>query len=488
MNGIANGSAAVNAVTSAATTGVCRAAYAYAVIVALGLAYFIAKSPLQVNDCVDNLLEVQRNGFWGPVASQFTSHAFLRPFLWAQLAITFQLANGHYHEMYKAIHALQLVATALLFVNLLRVRSVAGLLAVPFGVAMLFASHTFTGTIVEGFPINTFLTIVVCGLIAANLSFGEPGRWRDVAAGALFVFAAFTVESGLLVWVIVVAGWLAGARGISKRGVAIVTALLLGYFGLRFGPLHVGVPALIERSSGFAFRVLDPPELMARFGAHPWVFYAYNVASQVLTVLFAEPKGGVFVFVRRLTSGELLPRDVIAVAATTGATLLIVWYAVSRLRDWRRGHVEHGDRLLVVFAAVLVANAVLSYAYTKDVIVSPAGVFHALVATVACAYGLARLERATSLRWSTAGVTLALFLLSAGWAVKLVGIHYHLHDTAFTNRNDWMEMGPTTTRWEVPKDPRGAAMIRQLYQQAVRMRVPGTYVYPAHAWTYFESW
>jgi hypothetical protein len=465
-----------------------RTAYAYAVVVALGIAYFISKSPLQVNDCIDNLLEVQRNGFRGTVVSQFLSHAFLRPFLWAQLAISFDLANGRYHEMYKAIHAVQLVATALLFVNVLRVRSLAGLLAVPFGVAVLFGSHTFTGTIVEGFPINTFLTIVVCCLMAANLSFGEPAWWRDAAAAVLFVFAAFTVESGLLVWVIVCVAWMTGARGVSTRGVAVMTALLLGYFTLRFGPLHVGMPALVERSSGFGFRVLDPPELIALFGAHPWVFYAYNVMCQLLTVLFAEPKGGVFVFVRRLTGGDLLPRDLIAVASTTGATLLIAWYARTRMGEWRRGIIAHGDRVVFVFLAVFVANAVLSYAYTKDVIASPAGVFHALAATVAFAHALARVEQMPSFRPLAAGLTLALTLLSTGWAVKLVGVHYHLHDTAFLNRNDWMEMGPTTTRWQVPEDPKGAAMIRQLYEQAVRMRVPGTYFYPAQGWRYFESW
>lgn len=465
-----------------------RAAYGYAVIVALGLAYFISKSPLQVNDCVDNLLEVQRQGFRGTVVSQFLSHAFLRPFLWAQLAISFDLANGRYHEMYKAIHAVQLVATALLFINLLRVRSLAGLLAVPFGVAVLFGAHTFTGTIVEGFPINTFLTIVVCCLMAANLSLGRPAWWRDVAAAVLFVFAAFTVESGLLVWVIVGAAWLTGARGVSTRGVIATTTLLVGYFVLRFGPLHVGMPALIERSSGFGFRVLDPPELIALFGARPWLFYAYNVACQLLTVLFAEPKGGVFVFVRRLTSGELLPRDVMAVASTTGATLLIAWYVWTRRGEWRRGVFGHGERLAIVFLAVWIANAVLSYAYTKDVIASPAGVFHALAATMAFAHALARIERMPSFRPSVAGLTLVLMLLSTGWAVKLVGVHYHLHDTAYLNRNDWMEMGPTTTRWQVPEDPRGAAMIRELYEQAVRMRVPGTYFYPGQGWRYFESW
>ena len=50
----------------------------------------------------------------------------------------------------------------------------------------------------------------------------------------------------------------------------------------------------MERASGFGFRVLDPPELADRFGGNPLPFYAYNIASSVLSVLLSEPRGGVY--------------------------------------------------------------------------------------------------------------------------------------------------------------------------------------------------
>ena len=464
-------------------------AHAYAVIVALGLGYFISKNPLQIYDCLGNMLHVQSAGLWGVLVEDFTAKTFLRPFLLAQTDVTFDLANGHYLEMYKAIHALQLAATAALFVNLLRVTSMTSALAVPFGVGALFGSHTFGGTVTEGFPINHFMTIVVCCLIAANLSFGRPALWRDLAAVALFVFAALTLESGLLVWVIFAAAWIAGCRGVSRRALLAATAGLLGYFFLRFGLLNVGVPSLELRNSGFGFQVLDPPELISRFGERPWVFYAYNVVSQLLTVLVAEPKGGVWVFTRGVLSGELLPRDIIGVASSTGATLLIVWYGVSRISDRRRRVFEHGDRLLIIFVAVLCANAVIGYAYTKDVIVSPAGVFHAAAAAVAFAHVLGRLGCLSSVRLPAVAVTLALALLSAGWAMRLVALHYNLHEKAFIVRNDWMWTGPEPRGLGLERNPAGAALARQLYDQAVRMRVAGTYFYPARgqAWRYLEK-
>lgn len=464
-------------------------AHAYAVIVALGIGYFVSRNPLQFYDCLGNMLHVQSKGLWGVLIEDFTAKDFLRPFLFAPIDLTFDLANGHYLAMYKTIHALQLVATAVLFVNLLPVRSMTGALAVPLGLAMLFGAHTFAGTVHEGFPINTYLTIVVCCLMAANLSFGRPALWRDLAAVGLFVFAALTVESGLLVWVIFAAAWIGGCRGVSKRAVLAATAALVGYFVLRFGLLNVGVPSLELRSSGFGFRVLDPPELIARFGERPWVFYAYNVVSQLLTVLVAEPKGGVWVFTRGVLSGELLPRDIIGVASSTGATLLIVWYGVSRIGEWRRGAVEHGDRLLLIFVAVLCGNAAISYAYTKDVIVSPAGVFHAAAASVAFAHVLGRFGSLQSVRLTAVAVALALAVYSAGWATRLVALHYNLHQKAVIVRNDWMGNGPQPSGFGLETNPAGAALARQLYDEAVRMRAAGTYFYPApgEAWKYFEK-
>jgi hypothetical protein len=462
------------------------AAYAYAVVTALGIGYFVWRSPLQVTDCVDNMLDVQQQGFWELLGNRFLATAFLRPFLWAQLDVSFHLANGHYHEMYKTIHVAQLVAVAVLFVHLLRVTSRTGMLAAAFGIVVLFGSHLFAGTVIEGYPINTFLTIVVCCLMAVNLSFGKPAWWRDIAAVLLFVFAAFTVESGLLVWVIVAAAWFAGCRGVSKGAVLATTAAMLAYFLVRFWVVAAGVPDVSDRSSGFGFRVIDPPEIVERFGSPPWLFYAYNVLCQVLTVLFAEPKGGVWRTTYQFLNDQPLPRDYIGVLSTTGATLLLLWHLRSRIKDWRNGTIVDSDRLIMVFVAVLGANAAISYSYTKDVILSPVSPFYAAAVTIAFAHALRRVEAARAVRGLTLAATVALTLLSTGWAARLVGIHFVLHEHAFIVRNDWMWLGPAPDRWNISRDPQGAALVRQLYDEAVRMKVPGTYFYGPRSWRYFE--
>ena len=465
------------------------AAHVYAALTALGLGYFIVGSPLQLSEGLRNMLTVQRTGFWELIVSQFGASGFLRPLLYAQIDVAFELARGRYFEVFKAIHVVQVVLAAVLFVNVLRVRSGSGLLVVPFGIAMLFGSHTFAGTVLEAFPINTFLTIVVCCLMAANLVDGTPALWRDIAAVLLFVFAALTVESGLLVWVCVAAAWLAGFRGVSRSAVAVMTVLLGLYMVVRLGPMGAGSPALVERSSGYGFRVLDPPELIARFGDNPIWFYAYNVITQVLSVLFAEPKAGVWVFTHGLVTGELMPRDVIAVASSVGATMLIVWYAVSRLPDWRRRVFTTIDRWLFVSLAMIAANAVISYPYTKTVIVSPAGVFHALSATLAFGVAMERLGRARWPQVARLATAIALAVLSSTWAVRLVGVHYSLREKAFIARNDWTQLviGRPPADVDVTRYPEAGRLIEQLRSDAVSRRVVNPAFASPYGWRYFEQ-
>jgi hypothetical protein len=145
-----------------------------------------------------------------------------------------------------------------LFVTAVEVDSRRTARALLFALTVLTGLHTFRGTVWEAYPVNHSLEVVAFCVLALVLARSKAGRWTDTAAALTFLAAAFTVESGLLVWVVIAVAWLTGARGISRRGVLIVTALLAGYFAMRFVYLHTGVPALSERSSGFGLRQLGP--------------------------------------------------------------------------------------------------------------------------------------------------------------------------------------------------------------------------------------
>ena len=111
---------------------------------------------------------------------------------------------------------------------------------------------------------------------------------------------------------------MAGATGVSRAGTWVQVALIGGYFALRFLVLDVGAPGLTERSSGFGFSVLDPDELLARFGGNPVLFYAYNVLSGLSSIFFAEPRSGVWAVTAAVRAGEVTLADLVGVARVGG--------------------------------------------------------------------------------------------------------------------------------------------------------------------------
>ena len=82
---------------------------------------------------------------------------------------------------------------------------------------------------------------------------------------------------------------------------------------------------------------------------------------------------------------------------------------------------------------LLPANAVISFPYTKDVIMSPAGVFMALAVCVAARHVL--VPAAGSHRRA---VTLAAcLLLSMAWSARLLSLHVELRVAQHKVREEW---------------------------------------------------
>jgi hypothetical protein len=127
---------------------------------------------------------------------------------------------------------------------------------------------------------------------------------------------SLTLESGLLVWVVAVGAFACGMRGISRRGVVAMTLLLGAYVLVRFAYLSTGAPGLDERTAGVWVTMMTPDELTRRFGADPTWFYVYNVVASMLSVLFADPEGGVFLTARTWLDGEMPARLYLATVPT----------------------------------------------------------------------------------------------------------------------------------------------------------------------------
>jgi hypothetical protein len=456
-----------------------QAAYGAAAILALTFAYGLMRLPVQMSDSFEQLLSAQQSS---SVLAHFVAKsqqgAYLRPMFFAEVKALFDLANGHYWLVYRGFHALLVCAALALFVRALRVRTWDDFAAAIFALTVFTGLHTFRGVVREAFPVSHFLQVAVLCLLALNLA-RSRGGWRiDAAAALTFIIASLTLESGLLVWVVIVTAWACGMRGVSRRGLVALTVLLGGYFLVRFWLLSVGTPGFNERSSGFLLSMLEPEEIQQRFGSSPGVFYAYNVATSFLSVLFSEPDGGLFEGVRAWMAGDVPPRVYLAVASSCLSTGLIAWVVVARVRGGVASMRDELSQLLIVSMTVVIANAVMSYVYTKHEIMSVAGCFYAVAAFVAGRHALDWLRREAPAAARIA-VVIVLASCAALWAFRSIGVYHMLRVEAFKVRNDWARMPA-----EMPVDDgspaarQAAALFRQLRHDAVAMSVSNPYLVP----------
>jgi hypothetical protein len=461
-------------------------AQVFGVIVALGFAFFLARIPVQVSDSLGNLIKVSSTSWTQLLQDQFTSQAFFRPLLLAQTKALLDISHGHSFVAFRAFQVAQVFVCLWLFVRLLQVRTANQMAAAAVAVVALTGSHTFAGTIREAYPINNYMTIVLCCLVVLNIQMSTRSRWYgDVLVLASLALALGTVETGLLVWGCLLTGFIGGWRGISRWALLVATLLVVGYFGARLLVLNVGMPSLIERSSGFGFQRLEPSELTQRFGASPWHFYAYNVLSSLATVLFSEPRAGVWLLLRGWQAGDVEPAIYINVIASTLATILIVWFAATS--RWRQKPADwsHGQRLVVIAAATIAANAGISYPYTKDPIMSIGGMTFA-AALFAAASELV-FERRRGL--AAAVASMLLVIVSATWSWRVLGLQHNLVHTAFTQRNDWAGMDLWVKGHpESQRDRTTADLVESLRMRALKGRVPNPHVEPSSFERYFDHY
>jgi hypothetical protein len=468
--------------------------YACAAVLAASVAYGLLRMPLQVHDALEDIMAAERSpGVWASFTSTIGETSYFRPLRIAETKLLFDVSGGHYFAAYKTFHIALLVAAFALFVGLLQIETWTDAAAALFALTVLVGLHTFLGFVREAFPINHFLQVAVLVLVAVHLSRARPRTAVDVAANVALVIACLTLESGVLVWVAAVASRVAGRRGISDRGLIVMTGLLAVYGVVRFIVLAPNVQAMAN-ASGYLFERLDGSQIRERFGAGLSRLTLYNVLASMATVLVSEPRGGVFVFFRALSLGDVPPRMWINVISSTITTYLIVVVVLRHL--WRNpevtGHLwrkplrlarlVNGD--VIVFAAVLLVSAAASFAYAKDEIMSTAGVFYALAAFWAVRELLTRdVHRAAA-----ALVGVLLLVAGTGWAVRTIGVTHVLRTQAFTVHNDWAEIPEAMEkRGTWPSDEPTRRLVITLRDESLRKPVVNPWFIPRWADRVFEG-
>ena len=188
--------------------------------------------------------------------------------------------GGRYHLVFRGYHALAGAILIGLFVWVCRARTWADVAALAVGLVVLTGMHTFVGLFREAFPVNHFLIVAICTLATFAVAQTRGGWLADLVAVGLLAVAALSFESGLLVWPVAVAAYASGLRGISRRGLIAMTIVLLVYVGARGLLLKEPALGVGQRATGFGAGALTPEEQVARFGANPLPFYAYNVTRR----------------------------------------------------------------------------------------------------------------------------------------------------------------------------------------------------------------
>jgi hypothetical protein len=453
------------------------AVLALAAVLAAALAYDLWRMPVQVSDSLNEILDAQASpSIAASFGNALGNTAYLRPLRIAQIKALFDLADGRYYRVvYRGFHALLIVLLIGLFVRALPIESPLDAAAAAVALTVLTGLHTFLGFLREAFPINHFLEVAVLVMVAVNLTRSRGGWLIDVLAGITFAFAALTLESGILIWVVIATAWIVGLRGVSTRGVALVTALLAGYFVLRFWYLDTGLPSLTERTSGFFLERLEPSEIQQRFGDRRFVFYTYNVAASLLSVLFSEPRDGLFAATRAWRGGDVHPFAYLSVLSSLAMTIVMLWAGGRWLR--MRTPLGRSGRLAIVAIVAIVANAALSFSYTKDDIIAVAGVFYAIAAFTAIRATLESAQAGGFIRGAI--VSMVMLALASAWAMRSSGVHHVMNDHAFRARNDWAELPivwQRQGRW--PTEAAPLALIEQLRDAALETELPNPQMAP----------
>jgi hypothetical protein len=398
-----------------------------------------------------------------------------RPFFTLGIKAAYSAA-GTWLPFYQSLVLLLFGALLTLVVWLCRPVGRTRALAACVAVSCLCGLHT--SRILFGFwPLNHYAGVMVTLLIAVGLAIQPRTRPHDWVFGLLMLVATLSLEFGILIVPVLVVLWWFGAPGISRRGVAAMLAAVAAYAAIRFTFGDHSGELTLWADSGFGFQNLDANALRARFGDAPWILWIYNVAGTMLTVLFSEPRDGVYAFVESLLARDMETWQWFQVGSSTLTTLVIV---TGLIRGWPW---KERDRLLVVAGvALLVFGSVLSFVYTRDRLGLAGGIGYALLLYVAIGSWLETGTRdaGTGIRdgWKRRAVAGLVAVVAAVWVVRGAETWFQLRDTAWDYHVEWtdrfVELGGAQNPTGLMRELRTTALART--PADVRLDPAWTYV------------
>ena len=455
-----------------------RRAFVAAAILSASIAYVLFHSPFEVGDTLNTLLRLDVQRLGDIFSSDLATTGFVRPMTVVTSKVIFQTAQVLHVDLFLAYRTFHLACVTVILFGVVAVLDVASFETCTLAVlalAIVIGSSAFRQAVAET-ELNMKLIMVTSCVVALLLTSRRRREWTDAAAILLAAYAMFANELGLLVSVVLITGYLVGFRCVSRVGVAIVSALLLLYIYLRFVKLNVGLPELAERSSGYGFSIRSPQELQEIFGANRLPFYAYNIVSSAMSVLFAEPSNGVFRLVRGLMLDKATAGMITATIASTSATIAIVVHAARRFRAWVAFDLTYDDRLFLVALALMAANAVISFPYLKDVTMVPATTCFAVAISVALKDLVTEIDLRRVPIGSAAAILVLVAALSIGWTLRGFSFYVNMRTQAYKAQADWVSLDEFVRRGQLEmQDERQRGFVEHIRDEMIGMPVPHVY-------------
>jgi hypothetical protein len=442
-----------------------------AALITIPLADGLYRIPIQVSDSLEPIVVAQEaDSTLSLLKNSVTfSPTTFRPSRYLQARGLLQVADKMgltYNAVFRGGHVALLLLLVVLFLLAVRVRDWSDLVAFTVAFPVLVGIHTFVAMLLEAFPVNHYAEVGICALAVFVLAQRPPRWFVPMVVCAVLALALSVIESGAMVWITAICCAAAGMPGVKRSTVIAATVMFGAYLVLRYA-LGIASPGIGAHGSGFGATFYSAEDVAQRFGAHPAGFMLYNVAGGLASLLFAEPRNGVYSLLVAWRARDIHPIVVINILSSLATTVVLVWHAAKRLRT-NRSEWSEADRAFAAAAAVFLINSLLTAVYIKDEIISVGGLFYAVCAFIAVRALIESLPR----RRASVAVVLTVLLAAdaALWTFRVAGVHYQLRYDAFKLRNDWVEVLREDKRDDWPHDPRELALTRRLRSEALERR------------------
>jgi hypothetical protein len=205
------------------------------------------------------------------------------------------------------------------------------------------------------------------------------------------------------------------------------------------------------------------------------LIYAYNGASTIANVLFAEPTRGTFAIVFSVIHWQFEPWQLVHLGSSVALTAVIGWWAV---REWRMAAQQGWTREARVAAVLLVALlgcGLLSFNYSRDRLGGMAVPFYAMAAFYAVRAAAARVGALAPPRRLV--IVALLAAIASGWSIRAVGTVERTRFVSARNQMEWLVLLPAR-RLEFAQRPTYLRIMESMIAQGIDPDAPRPTRYP----------